>query len=151
MCGSYYFRALPRIFSALCFLAEQRFNYDVTGANCELRPQRLASGESEPPEESSNGFRYREPPLPRSRLSGSGSTESSVILTGLPPMRLLAQWNPIVAEVRRSVGRDWKTAACLIASLSIASAPLARDSYGSPLADHSGSRRAAQDPTLAPR
>jgi hypothetical protein len=44
-----------------------------------VRPQRLASGGIEPPEESSNGLRYRELQLPTSRLSGSESAEGSLI------------------------------------------------------------------------
>ena len=56
-----------------------------------------------------------------------------------------------VAEVRRLVGRDWRMGASLIASLPIASAPLARDSCRRLLPEHRGSRKAAQDPTLAPR
>jgi len=44
-----------------------------------VHPQRLASGDFESPEESSNGLRYPEPPLPPSRLAGSESAERSVI------------------------------------------------------------------------
>jgi hypothetical protein len=44
-----------------------------------VRPQRLTSGEIEPPEESSSGLWYRELPPPPSHLSGSESGESSVI------------------------------------------------------------------------
>jgi hypothetical protein len=44
------------------------------------RPQ----GNFEPPEESSNGLRYREPPLPPSHLSGSESGVSSVIPNRTP-------------------------------------------------------------------
>ncbi len=52
---------------------------DVYRRELRVRPQRLTSGELEPPEESSNGLRHREPPLPPSHLSGSESGESSVI------------------------------------------------------------------------
>jgi hypothetical protein len=52
---------------------------DVYRRELRVRPQRLTSGELEPPEESSCGLRYREPPLPPSRLSGSESAESSII------------------------------------------------------------------------
>jgi len=50
-----------------------------TGANCECVRNAWPQGNFEPPEESSNGLRYREPALPSSRLSGSEGTESSVI------------------------------------------------------------------------
>jgi hypothetical protein len=43
---------------------------DATGMICELRRQRLVSGELEPPETSSGFPWYRELPLPRFRLSG---------------------------------------------------------------------------------
>ena len=57
----------------------------------------------------SNGFWYREPPLPRSRLSGSGSAESSVILIGLPPMRLIGSigTEPSPGDRRRSPQIGW--------------------------------------------
>src|SRR6266404_3232633 len=43
MCGSYYFKALPRIFSAL-FSRGARFVADVYRRELCIRPQRLASG-----------------------------------------------------------------------------------------------------------
>jgi hypothetical protein len=52
---------------------------DVTDANCECVRNAGPQGNFEPPEESSNGLRHREQPLPPSRLSGSESAESSVI------------------------------------------------------------------------
>jgi hypothetical protein len=52
---------------------------DVTGAHCECVRNAWPQGNFGPPEESSNGLQYRELPLPPSRLSGSGSAESSII------------------------------------------------------------------------
>jgi hypothetical protein len=57
---------------------------DATGANFELRPQRWPLGNFEPPEESSNGLRYREQSCRFPPLSGNGSAESSVSPPGPP-------------------------------------------------------------------
>src|SRR6266481_6046545 len=78
MCGSYYFKTLPRIFQRF-FFAVHGSCATLTGANCECVRNAWPQVNFEPPEESSNGLRHREPPLPPSRLSGSESAESSII------------------------------------------------------------------------
>jgi len=59
---------------------------DVYRRELRVRPQRLASGGLESPEESSNGLRYRELPALSSRLSGSESAESSLISNKTAPL-----------------------------------------------------------------
>src|SRR5258708_40103228 len=64
MCGSCYFKALPRIFQRFIFLAEQGSCATFAGANCACVRNAWPQGNFEPPEESSYGLRHREPPLP---------------------------------------------------------------------------------------
>ena len=73
------FQGIASHFSALYFLAEQGTCATFTGANCDCVRNAWPQGNFEPPEESSNGLRHREPPLPPSRLSGSESAVSSII------------------------------------------------------------------------
>src|SRR6266403_2144844 len=88
MCGScyFYFKALPRIFQRFIFLAEQGSCATFTGANCGCVRNAWPQGNFEPLEESSNGLRHREPPLPPSHLSGNESAESSIIPNRTPTL-----------------------------------------------------------------
>jgi len=72
------FQDIASIFQRFVFSRSKGSTAAFKGANCELRSQRLASGEFEPPEANSNGFRYREPSRPRSRLSESEGAENSL-------------------------------------------------------------------------
>src|SRR6266446_2336759 len=51
MCGSCYFKALPRIFQRFIFLAEQGSCATFTGANCACVRNAWPQGNFEPPEE----------------------------------------------------------------------------------------------------
>src|SRR6266436_6333085 len=102
MSGSYYFKALPRIF--------QRFIFSRSKVHARRLQTPIVSASVEPPEESSNGLRHREPPLPPSRLSGSESAESSIIPNRTATLSdfWLNRTEPgasTIAEVRRMVGR----------------------------------------------
>jgi hypothetical protein len=121
MCGSYYFKALPRIF--------QRFISSRSTVHARRLQAPIASASATPdlggtlnhPRRAPTAFGTASHRLPPSRLSGSESAESSVIPNRTATLSIeLNQAQGTIAEVSRLVGRDSMMAACLIASLPIA-------------------------------
>src|SRR5205085_9234869 len=105
MCGSHDSHGIARAFFSAQSSRGVRFMRDAAGANFELRPQRWLPGNSEPPEESSNGLQYREQSCRFPPFSGMEAQEAVYPRRDPRFMRLSDQSIRIPAQGARDILR----------------------------------------------